>query len=245
MYNTPLQQQMARGDAEKTVVVPIPWESILDKTEFLPFTPKSIRQYLTNVVEKMNGYFGFHVNGPNQYQLQVTRKSNSSNQLVSLNLTAYRSRQLFNRKVNCAWLENGKKKQLHRGVIDFWMQAGNRRAIESPVLIGSAKTLNSPVAKWLKQQLHFHDTSPDICEIKFSAVNVRRDVYESFWGASNSPELWTPKMFSTDLYAILPECRPTHRLRRNGKAVVWIPRRDAVAQVLQTREVHTDESLRF
>ena len=56
-------QKHTLGNCEKTVVQPIDWHHILAPTE-PPNNPQKVRQYLAQIVQRMNKHFGIIMSGP-------------------------------------------------------------------------------------------------------------------------------------------------------------------------------------
>ena len=238
---TPHEQELTKeqlkhmANCESTCVEPIPWDEILSKAAFQPLTPVSIRQWFMSVVQKMNVYFAIHLSGPHIFQIQVSRKALKQDRLDIINLSTWRARQIFNRKVSVQWLESNKKKSFHMNVVDFWLKASNRKEIYArpsqalPPVVSREQT--NPVAVWLSQELQWNVNNV----VKFdSHFNIREDLYKSFLSTVSDPEMWSSKLICEQIYKILPECKPPpgKRPRFKQRAIMYIPTRERVLNAL-------------
>ena len=235
-------------NCESTCVEPIPWEDILSKTAFQPLTPVSIRQWFMSIVQKMNVYFAIHLSGPNMFQVQVSRKAVNQDRLDILNLSTWRARQIFNRKVSVQWIESNKKKTFHMNVVDFWLKASNRKEIyaqPSQCMPPISRKQTNPVALWLSQELQWNVNNVVLFDSHF---NIREDLYKSFLSTVSDPEMWSSKLICEQIYKILPECKPAlgKRPRYKQQAIMYIPTRERVLYALNALicDYNTD-SVRF
>ena len=237
------------SNCESTCVEPIPWNDILSKAAFEPLTPVTIRLWFVAVVQKMNAYFAIHLSGPKIFQIQVSRKALNQDRLEILNLSTWRARQIFVRKVSVQWTESNKKKSFHMNVIDFWLKASNRKEIyaqPSQAIAPVTRVQTNPVALWLSQELQWDVNNV----IKFdSHFNIREDLYQSFLSTVSDPEMWSSKLICEQIYKILPECKPPSgkRPRYKQQAIMYIPSREHVLNALNALNCsnYNTDSVRF
>ena len=231
LNNLTFRQQAEMTNANTTVCEPIPFDTILQQPT-ARFTPKSVRRYILQVVERLNHYFQIWMDGPNMCKLRVLRNGRTTAQ-VAVNLSVWRAKQLFPRMVCCKWVEAGKKKTLFRNVIDLFLQARNRKEIyhESQAFI-SSPLQHSHVVEWLKTQLALPE---ECCSVKWGGLNTRQLLYDSFVEDMPHPQDWSPKRISQSIYKLLPSCRPDagKRVRRMGVASMYIPTRERCSIVLE------------
>ena len=225
------QQQASMSNANTTVCEPIPFDTMLQQP--VRFTPKTVRRYLWQVVERLNHYFSIWMDGPNMCKIRVIRNGRTTAQVV-VNLSVWRAKQLFPRMVCCKWVDqDGKKKTLFRNVIDLFLQARNRKEIyhESQPFT-SSPLQHSHVVEWLQTQLALPE---ECCSIKWGGLNTRQMLYDSFLENMLHPEDWSPKRISQAYYKLLPSCRPDSgkRVRRMGVASMYIPTRERCSKVLE------------
>lgn len=222
-------QQKACLGIGRDVCQPIDWEAILERPE-KPFTPKTVRQYLQNVVERMNKHFAIYMHGKNLCKIRVTRSATNSNLPVEVNVSSWQARQLFPKKIFCQWFEHGKQKSLFKNVIDLFLLATNRKEIYA---FGNEPIEQSSLVVWLKKQLSLPE---ECCQIKFGGLNSRKMLYDSFLEDKRHPEDWSPKAISLEFYKLLPACRPAtgQRVRRKGIAMMYVPCREYCQKVLES-----------
>ena len=225
------QQKATLGNATATVCQPIAWEEIL-KHPSARFTPKSVRHYLFQIVEKLNPHFGLWMDGDKMCKLRVRRKGRDTNQHVDVTLSTWRAKQLFPWLVRACWVEGGKKKKLSRNVVDIFLSSRNRNELYQEAHVPLPLSQRSPVVEWLKLQLALPE---ECCSLKFGGLNARKMVYESFLEEMPYPNDWSAKAISQELYNCLPSARPTKgkRLRLKGVAVMYLPSRERCQMVLE------------
>jgi len=215
-------QKHTLGNCEKTVVQPIDWHHILAPTE-PPNNPQKVRQYLAQIVQRMNKHFGIIMSGPDLGKIQVERDSRSGKKKDTVLLRPWRAQQLFPKRVTCRWIEDGKPCTLFKPVMDIWLISSSRREILPTI------KLQHPVYLWLKAQVSMPDA---VALINYGRLNLRKPLYESFLASVRNPEDWIPKRFWQSLYKILPEARPPRnkRIRLKGEGAIFMPSRDDILE---------------
>lgn len=240
-----IEQLLTLGNCEDTYVHPIPWDDVLSMDAYLPITPVTVRKWLTNVVESMNEFFAIHMSGNNMFQIQVSRRAYNGGVQV-LNLSHWRGRQIFNRRVSVQWLERGKRRTIHTNVLDFWLKSTNRKQIfAKPNLSEPALsyTRSNPVAAWLRDQISWNESC-----LRFRSLNVKDVIYESFLATVGEKTLWSNKLICEQIYDILPESRPRKgkRPRIKTRDAIFIPSREIVEERLHELESPLPEcTMRF
>ena len=242
MNNTTFAQKATMGNASQTVCQPINWQDILKQPEAL-FTPHSIRQYLVDVIEKLNSHWGVWMDGPLMGKMHVTRHATTGATPVEVNISTWRARQLWPQMIQCKWTENGEKKTLFRNVVDLFLKSRNRKELYQRQ---TQALCTSPVIQWLRTQLSL---PTECCAIKWGGLNARSLLYDSFLETVAHPEDFSPKSISQEFYRALPSCRPVTgvRIRRKGIAMMYMPGRplccDILNDLIQTNE--RQNTLRF
>ena len=214
--------------------LPIDWDAILKKPEKM--TPTTTRRYLSDVVERMNCFFGLWMDGPDICRLRVTRTCRTGKSIAT-SMSCCRARQLFPRKVDCRWRERGKNHTFFKNVVDLFLMAGNRKEVYQRTIQPSLQ--QSSVLKWLKMQLELPG-----CQFKWGGLNARHDLYASFLEGKTNREDYNPKRISQLFYQALPECRPSagKRIRQRGVAMIYLPVREHCQQVLDQFEKNGSDS---
>ena len=195
----------------------IPFDVILKHPGKL--TPISVRTYLKIVVEKLNQYFGFIMNGPNICKLCLTR--NNVETIVSVS----QAKKMFPHKVNIRWTESKKQKIFFKNVVDIFVQSSNRREIYYD---RSFIKIDSPVKLWLKYQLSLEE-----CPLKWNGLNSRCLVYNTFLDHVSNTNDYTPKRISQEIYNCMPICHPTKRIRLRGVSMIYLPSISYCQQVIE------------
>ena len=198
---------------------PIAWDEILKQPTKL--TPKSVRAYLTCIVEKLNHYLAFIMNGPNICKIRLTR-----DQLEDV-ITIAQAKQLFPQMVNIRWIEKKKEKIFFKNVIDVFLMSSNRKEIYHEHSLVQVDLL---VKKWLKHQL-----SSENCPLIWDGLNPRNLVYKTYLDHIPNANDYTPKKISQEIYRLMPICRPTKRIRSRGVSMIYIPSRDYCQQVISQK----------
>ena len=231
------QQLHSLGDSDQTIVEPIDWEFILSASE-TPNTQKKVRQYLEQIVQKMNEHFGLIMSGVDIGKVQIQRKSRFNSGQDTVILSVSRCEQLFPQKITLRWPENGSQRLLFKSAFCIWLNSSHRREIRP------TKKIKHPVFLWLKHQIGL----PEECAIlKFGSLNYRKPLYESFLASVQNPADWHPKRFWQMLYKILPFSRPAtnRRIRLKGAGAVYIPTRDDAIEHLCEFSASESVRLRF
>ena len=86
------QQLQTLGNSEQTIVLPIDWQTILETGRDPPKTPHAVREYLANVVHKLNFHFGVIMTGPDIGKIQVNRKSIERQQVALQSMQMFLAR---------------------------------------------------------------------------------------------------------------------------------------------------------
>ena len=232
----PLKAQLLYSyNAEDTIVKPIDWESILH-AERTPQTPRAIRSYLSNVVERMNKYFAVCVHGPMTGKIMVTREARApGGSPESIFVSVWRAQSLFPRKIQLRWREGDLTQTLFKPAVDVWLRSSARREI----LPTSTHTPPPhPLVKWLKAMLSMPD---EVSLLQYDALNPRRTLLDSFWQHVRTPAQWTAKRFWQTLYSICPQSRPAKysRVKLRGVDHVFVPSREQIADNIAFFERHS------
>lgn len=232
------QQLQSLGNSEQTIVLPIDWPTILETGRDPPKNPHAVRQYLANVVHKLNYHFGVVMTGPDIGKIQVTRKSRNNSGQDTVILSVWRCEQLFPQKITLRWSENGSQRMLFKSAFDIWHSSSSRREIRPKFKI------KHPVYLWLRHQIGL----PNECAIlKFGSLNYRKPLLDSFLATVKNPADWHPKRFWQALYSILPFSRPAtnRRIRLKGAGAVYIPPKDDAIELLGEFVATNQATLRF
>ena len=211
-----------------TGYVPIDWESIL-KHDCASFTPKTVRTYLSDVVEKMNKNLAVIMfPGYDFGKIQVTHYSRTGSVPDNVAISVSKARQLFSKCVYCRWVENGKRKKIAKKAFEFWLGSNNRKELYfQPVKLTQVKS--QPV----KQFIELLMTSE--ASLQLPGLNTRTSVYELWENAVTTPSDWNPKSISSELYRVIPHSRPSpgKRVRKNGIGCIFLPSKEILCSILQ------------
>jgi len=219
------------------VVTPINWKKLLQKQNGIEtiFTPKSARIYIANVVRRMNSHFGIFMNGADISKLRITHKCCNSNDLQVDIVSISKAMQLFPIKLECNWLENGKRKKIFKNVIAVWLNSSTQRLeLYDKPLVEVRKNVQSPVCRWLEAEVHRSDSE---LQIRFGGLTSRDLIYFTFLKHVNDNDVtWNAKRISSEIYKMIPQCRPRagHRVRYKGQAMMYMPSIDFCCQLLKT-----------
>lgn len=160
------QQLLYSYNAEQTVVFPIDWKNLLH-TNRPPQSPQAVREYLNNVIERMNQHFAVVMHGPMTGKIMVTRESRAPDaQPESIFVSVWRARSLFPRKIQLRWAENGQSRTLFKPALDVWLRSSARREI----IPGAVKSPAHPVVKWLRALLSPPDVSANARTVAGKAI---------------------------------------------------------------------------
>ena len=242
--NSTFAQKATLGNASQTVCRKINWPHILQQPK-ASFTPKTVRKYLVDVIERLNTHFAVWMDGPKMGRIRVSRSPTMGTNLVQVDISTYRAREMWPQMVQCKWWENGKKKVLFRNVVDLFLRSRNRRELFQCQPLNQP-LCTSPVIQWLRTQLSL---PIECCAIKWGGLNARSMLYDSFLETVSHPEDFSPKSISQEFYRALPSCRPETgvRIRRKGIAVMRMPSRDRCCDLLNDwiQKYEPTNALRF
>ena len=214
-----------------TGYVPIDWESIL-KHDCDSFTPKSVRAYLSGVVEKMNRHFSVIMFGYDFGKIQVTHFNRTASVPDHVTISVSKARQLFSKCVYCRWVENGKRKKIFKKAIEFWLASSTRKELYfQPVK--STQIKSEPVKLFIERLVNSSESS---LQLKLPGLNTRSSVYQLFEESQTTLTAdWNPKSISQEIYRVIPMSRPTRgkRVRKNGIACIWLPTKEILCSILQ------------
>jgi len=211
---------------DNTGYVPIDWQSIL-KHDCDSFTPKSVRAYLSGVVEKMNRHFSVIMFGHDFGRIQVTHYSRTASVPDHVTIFVSKARQLFSKCVYCRWVENGKRKKIFKKAIEFWLASSTRKELYfQPVK--STQIKSEPMKRFIELLLTTESS------LQLPGLNMRTSVYALFENAV-TPANWNPKSISQEIYRVIPMSRPTtgKRVRKNGIACIFLPSKEDLCSILQ------------
>jgi len=211
---------------DNTGYVPIDWESIL-KHDCDSFTPKSVRAYLSGVVEKMNRHFSVIMFGYDFGKIQVTHFNRTASVPDHVTISVSKARQLFSKCVYCRWVENGKRKKIFKKAIEFWLASSTRKELYfQPVK--STQIKSEPMKRFIELLLTTESS------LQLPGLNMRTSVYALFENAV-TPANWNPKSISQEIYRVIPMSRPTtgKRVRKNGIACIFLPSKEDLCSILQ------------
>jgi hypothetical protein len=211
---------------DNTGYVPIDWQSIL-KHDCDSFTPKSVRAYLSGVVEKMNRHFSVIMFGHDFGRIQVTHYSRTASVPDHVTISVSKARQLFSKCVYCRWVENGKRKKIFKKAIEFWLASSTRKELYfQPVK--STQIKSEPMKRFIELLLTTESS------LQLPGLNMRTSVYALFENAV-TPANWNPKSISQEIYRVIPMSRPTtgKRVRKNGIACIFLPSKEDLCSILQ------------
>ena len=217
LNNQNLQEQMK--------IISIDWDEILKQTS------KIVRQQAIDVVNRMNAHFSLIMNGSQIGKLRIERKMRFENRSIFDTISVEKAKQMFTRKINFSWKENGVQKKLSDNIINFWLKSPQIRKeiYHTPV---QTPYRRSPLVKWL--EINLNDPL-GFSLIRFNSYNPRKIIYETFLSHVNSSDDWTPKKISQEFYKMLPLSKPTkgHRLRKRGISCIFIPSVDYCSKLLK------------
>ena len=213
--------------SKDNTVCPIDWDSVLDHNQ-KEFTPKSVRAYLFGVVEKMNHHFSVIMFGHDFGKIQVTHYSRTGSVPDNVTISMSKARKLFNKCVYVRWVENGKRKKIHKTAIDFWLES-NRKEIYFQPNNTTQKVRSQPVKLFIELVM----TSDE--SLQLPGFNTRTSVYKLFENAVSNPADWNPKSISSELYRVIPHSRPSpgKRVRKKGIACIFLPSKEILCSILQ------------
>ena len=218
-------------------VTPINWKLILQKPKGIQtiFTPKSVRDYIANVVRRMNSHVGIFMSGSDIGKIRITHRCcNTNNRLVDI-VSISKAVQLFPIKLECNWLENGKRNNIFKNVIDVWLNSSTQRLeLYDKPSTTVQNNVQSPVCRWLRAEVH---RCPSELQIRFGGLTSRDLIYSTFLKHVNDNDVtWNAKRISSEIYQMIPLCRPRagHRVRYKGQAMMYMPSIDFCCQLLQT-----------
>ena len=199
---------------DNTGYVPIDWQSIL-KHDCDSFTPKSVRAYLSGVVEKMNRHFSVIMFGHDFGRIQVTHYSRTASVPDHVTISVSKARQLFSKCVYVRWAENGKRKKILKKAIEFWLDSNNRKELYyQPVK--STQIKSEPVKLFIERLVNSSESS---LQLKLPGLNTRSSVYQLFEETQTTLTAdWNPKSISSELYRVIPHSRPSPGKRVRKKA---------------------------
>jgi hypothetical protein len=220
---------------ENNQIIPINWNEILNYPDAI-FTPRSVREFISAVVNKMNGHFAIFVTGNNNGKLQVTHRQRFNDVLIVDIMTIERAKTLFTRRLHARWIEQGKSKKIFKSVIDIFVHYSSyRKEIYEPP-IQQALAYQSPVKKWLATQLL---ACPSLCPIIFGALNPRKIIYDTFLQEVNIKQNWSTKRICNEIYFSMPSTKPDHgkRIRRGKISMMWIPSRSYCEELLKNWQI--------
>jgi len=221
---------------ENNLIIPINWNDILNYPN-AKFTPRSVREFIAAVVNKMNKHFAIFVTGNNNGKLQVTHQQRLNDALIVDIMTIERAKTLFTRRFHAKWIEQGKSKKIFKSVIDIFVHySTHRKEIYEPPLQQAQLVRQSPVKKWLATQLL---ACPSLCPIIFGALNPRKIIYDTFLQEVNIKQNWSPKRISNEIYNSMPSTKPDHgkRIRRGKISMMWIPSRSYCEELLRNWQI--------
>ena len=231
------QQKATLMKTKSNICVPINWDLILARTT-LTWTPRSVREYLGIVLNRINDHMAVIMCGPKIGSIEVSRLNRIADQPpIKVILSTWRCQQLFPRKISLAWLEHGKKRSIHTSAFSLWLKSRGRREIQPEM----SMPVQPPTvaADWLRHVLSLSHT--DACPIDFNTMNVRKKVYESWWELlpEHRKQEWSPKRISEHLYQLLPSTKPIKgkREKLRGVAVIAIPHKTVCYDVLESINV--------
>ena len=210
-----------------TGYVNIDWDSVLDHNQ-KEFTPKSVRAYLFGVVEKMNRHFSVIMIGQHDFgKIQVTHYSMTGSLPDNVTISVSKARSLFSKRIQCHWVENGKRKKIFKKAIELWLGSGNRKELYfQPVK--STQIKSEPMKRFIELLLTTESS------LQLPGLNMRTSVYALFENAV-TPADCNPKSISQEIYRVIPNSRPTtgKRVRKNGIACIFLPSKEDLCSILQ------------
>ena len=214
-----------------TGYVNIDWDSVLDHNQ-KEFTPKSVRAYLFGVVEKMNRHFSVIMIGQHDFgKIQVTHYSMTGSLPDNVTISVSKARSLFSKRIQCHWVENGKRKKIFKPAIEFWLASSHRKELYFQP-IKSTQVKSQPVKLFIERLVNSSESS---LQLKLPGLNTRTSVYQLFEETQTTPSDWNPKSISCEIYRVLPMSRPSpgKRVRKNGIACIWLPSKEILISILQ------------
>jgi hypothetical protein len=229
-----MHQELNDLREQRDIIIPIDWNDILNYPD-AKFTPRSIREFIAAVVNKMNKHFAIFVTGNNNGKLQVTHQQRLNDALIVDIMSIERAKTLFTRRLHAKWTEQGKSKKIFKSVIDIFVHySSHRKEIYEPPI--QALAYQSPVKKWLATQLL---TCPSLCPIIFGALNARKIIYDTFLEEVNIKQNWSIKRICNQFYNSMPSTKPDHgkRIRRGKISMMWIPSRSYCEELLKNWQI--------
>ena len=214
-----------------TGYVPIDWESIL-KHDCESFTPKTVRTYLSDVVEKMNKNLAVIMfPGYDFGKIQVTHYSRTGSVPDNVAISVSKARQLFSKCVYCRWVENGKRKKIAKKAFEFWLDSNNRKELYFQPN-NTQEVRSEPMKLFIERLVNPSESS---LQLQLPGLNTRTSVYQLFEETQTTPSDWNPKSISQEIYRVIECSKPSagKRVRKNGIACIFLPNKEILCSILQ------------